>query len=280
MTKLAWMTDIHLDHLGLWEKGNFFRSLADVECDAFLVTGDISNGRNVADDLEQMSRSFKKPIYFVLGNHDMWNSSVADVREAVNLARGEWLGLTYLNNVPYVQLSEVTALVGHDCWYDAMYGHWETSRFQMVDWMLMRDYSDLVHISHRVPRSLERREMQLIVDRSRELAAEGVRHLEAAIRVVLAADFKHIVVATHVPPFDEAHVFGGKKGDDAAQPWFTSKLLGDMLEAFAEKNPDVKFTSLSGHTHGKTVYTHRSNLVAHVGGARYEHPELQCVFEF
>lgn len=276
--KLAWLTDVHLDHLSLHRQRQFIESLKHVECDAFLITGDVSNGERVVDDIQHLAAALQKIVYFVLGNHDYYGSSVELVRKQVTEAiRGT--NAAYLSDRSHVQLTEKAALVGHDCWYDAVYGNWKTSGFRMCDWVLIRDYSDVgaaVNGGH--GRVLDPN-FPRIVGKSRALAQQGVEHIEKGIDSALAAGFERIVIASHVPPFDDAHIFEGKKGDAGAQPWFTSGLLGEMLDRKARAHPDRFFTSLSGHTHGFYSGKRASNLLVRVGSADYGHPVVQDVLE-
>src|SRR4051794_39722357 len=79
MTRLAWLTDIHLNFLRRAEQRAFFASLPDA--DAFAITGDIGEAHDVAAHL----RAFAElgPLYFVLGNHDFYRGSIAGVRAEV-----------------------------------------------------------------------------------------------------------------------------------------------------------------------------------------------------
>jgi hypothetical protein len=86
-----------------------------------------------------------------------------------------------------------------------------------------------------------------------------------------------ILVATHFPPFEESHIFEGQKGDAAHQPWYTSKMMGDMLRQAAQAYPKVRFEVFAGHTHGKADLQITNNMFVHVGGAEYYQPQLQTV---
>jgi len=113
---------------------------------------------------------------------------------------------------------------------------------------------------------------------SRSLAREAVLHVQASIKS--AVRYHHnIIVLTHVPPFKESHVYNGKIGDDDAQPWFTSKMMGDMLLDASKAYPSHRFTVLAGHTHGKWSGKITDNLSVNVGGAEYYAPALQQLVE-
>ena len=63
-------------------------------------------------------------------------------------------------------------------------------------------------------------------------------------------------------------------------PWFTSKMMGDMLMDASKAFPQHTFTVFCGHTHGKFDGKITDNLSVHVGGAEYNKPGLQGTFEF
>lgn len=275
---LAWMTDVHFDHLSPHRFDEFIRSWQKIECDAFLITGDISNGERVVDDVQRLVTTLQKPVYFVLGNHDYYGSSTERVRWRVqeNLKDPN---AVCLGQRSYVRLSSTTALVGHDTWYDAVYGDWRISNFSMCDWVLIEDYTDIgAAINGGHGRALNPNYSR-IVGKSRALALQGVEHISAGIDAAINDGFKRIIIASHVPPFDDAHMYEGKKGDDGAQPWFTSGLLGELLKQKAIANPEKIFSSLSGHTHGSYEGMFAHNLHVRVGGARYGHPEVQGIIE-
>ena len=117
-----------------------------------------------------------------------------------------------------------------------------------------------------------------IVAEARKLAHEGVTHMQNGIKQAVRYH-KNIIVLTHYPPWPQAHVHQGKQGDWNAAPWFTSKMMGDMLLDAAKAYPNVKFTVLAGHTHGKYDGQVANNMEVHVGGAEYNQPALQGLID-
>ena len=78
--KLAWGTDIHLNFLESADRKIFYQDIVETKPNAVLISGDIAEAPTVSDILEEMAKHIAKPIYFVLGNHDYYQSSVANVR--------------------------------------------------------------------------------------------------------------------------------------------------------------------------------------------------------
>ena len=80
MNNLAWITDPHLNFLDQEAVYSFCAALAQEKADAFLITGDIGEAPNVAVYLNILDNHLGRPIYFVLGNHDFYRGSIAQVR--------------------------------------------------------------------------------------------------------------------------------------------------------------------------------------------------------
>lgn len=274
MTKYAWCTDVHLDHIDRDDAlVAFAQSLVTTEPAGVFITGDISNANRLVYHLSVIERVVQRPVFFVLGNHDYYGGEIEPVRKAMRELSNMSQFLKYLPLSPYVALSPSTALVGHDGWYDAHHGNGVRSRFTMSDWVYIKDF-----IPHSGGASFMRmhgnlRDRDALIAHVRKLAHDGVLHVHNGIK--LAARYhKHVVVLTHYPPFRESHIYGGKVGDDEAQPWFTSKMMGDMLLDAAKAFPNTHFTVLAGHTHGRYHGKHAANLEVRVGGADYGQPQL------
>lgn len=277
MARLAWCTDIHLDFLSSRPNKiiDFINSIKNSGVDGVAITGDISTADQLAHHLGMLDQGLQLPIYFVLGNHDYFNGSIEGVRKAMHGLTNHSPYLKYMPTLPYVSVGSA-AIVGHDGWYDGLNGDWKQSNFLMNDWAMILDYvnnggghSNLITRNH---------DLKKIVDKSQELALEGVQHIHDGIKAAVKYH-KSIIVLTHVPPWQESHIFQGRVGDASAQPWFTSKMMGTMLEDASRSFPDVKFTVLAGHTHGKFDGQITNNIKCHVGGAEYGEPVVQSIIE-
>lgn len=270
MVKLAWATDIHLDFVSDPLLVDFGARLIASNPDGVVITGDISVASKLVYHLSALEKVVQRPIYFVLGNHDFYGGTIETIRKQMKEVSNISQYLRYLPNSPYITLSPGTALLGHDGWYDALNGNWKTSNFGMSDWVYINEFA---------LRSKNGQDKKAIVEVAQKLAHEGVTHMHNSIKAATRYH-KHIIVATHVPPFAESHIYEGKQGDDNAQPWFTSKMCGDMLLDASKAFPAVQFTVLAGHTHGKYSGKIRPNLTVLVGGAEYRMPQLQEVIDF
>lgn len=280
MAKYAWCSDIHLDCLGGSDEKiiDFTKELVKTDPTGIFVTGDISVAPSLIYHLSVMERVAQRPTYFILGNHDYYRGDITTVRKQMRELTNASQFLRYLPLSSYVPLSPATALVGHDGWYDAGYGDALNSKFLMNDWILISDFiqhsggGSFVNMMHDV------KDKASIIGVARRLAHEGVTHVMNGIKSAVRYH-KNVIVLTHFPPFQESHIYRGTVGDAHAQPWFTSKMMGDMLLDAAKAYPAVSFTVLAGHTHGKYDGRIAKNMEIHVAAADYGRPDLAGLIE-
>ena len=272
MKRVVWATDIHLNFLGRPERRVFAESIVHEAPDAVLLSGDMAESRDLVDCLEEMAEIVRRPIYFVLGNHDFYRGSITRTRQEVARAAAESEFLVYLNTQDVVELTPETALVGHDGWGDARLGDYRNSDLVLSDFVLI---DDLVTWDDD-PEQLDR---EALAEKLRVLGDEAAHHFARVLPEALAA-YPRVVAVTHVPPFREAAWYDGKPSSDAWLPFFACKAAGDcMLEAMRAR-PDRQLLVLCGHTHGSGEIRMLDNLEVLTGGARYRHPAIGRVFEF
>lgn len=259
MLKIAWATDVHLN----FKSGNtdFYNSVVASRPDAVLITGDIAEAKDVAQYVMEMDDKFGVPIYFVLGNHDYYGGSLVDVRAEMSSLTATYDNLFWLPEAGPVSLSESVAICGVDGWYDGRYGRSDPPKLIMNDWRIIKELRE-----HSAVHSL-------LLAKLRELAeAEAAL---AAVQLEEAAETHDTVYfLTHVPPWIEAAWHMHDFSDDVWRPWFTSKAIGDALEAAAEAHPHVNFEVLCGHTHSSGELLVRHNLRCRTGRAKYSEPSI------
>jgi predicted phosphohydrolase len=235
--------------------------------DAVLVTGDFATAATLPRWLRAYRRMADRPLYFILGNHDFWGGSVAEVREEVRRLSAGAEGIVYLTAADPVTLAAGVALVGHDGWYDARAGRWEAPRFRMQDWEQVADFPPAA--GH---------EGIVAVARALADAAEAdlVPKVEAAAR-----DHTTVLVATHVPPWPLPSGSRRHPDGDWIAPWYVAQQLGGALERVAAAHTGVSFRVMAGHAHAQREgIAIAPNLTCDVGGARYGEPRLERVLEF
>ena len=275
MKIMAWATDIHLDCVQNAE--SCVESLAEScrDADCLLVTGDISVAPTLPLHLQMLDVILEKPVYFVLGNHDFYFSDVSTVRQKVidTCRRGSFL--TYLSSVPFVRLETNVALVGHDGWYDAGNGDINQSQLIMNDWIKIRDYSSALRQTAGGVQIFKNE----IANIAKSLCLPGVKHVSDGIKAAVREKSEKIIVVTHVPPFAESCVPNESKPMrlQDALPWYTSKMMGDMLWRAAQAFPNVTFQVFSGHVHCQYKGKLLPNLEVKVGRSEYGSPQLAGV---
>lgn len=278
MTTLAWCTDIHLDFLDSnYDKFlQFCDSFSIPGLDGILITGDIAIADSVCAYLKSLENNVNVPIYFVLGNHDFYGGSFESVRKDIAKTVDE--NLVYLSTSSFISLNESTALIGHDGWYDAGNGKPEESNTIMSDWIKIDDFAkhEIVFVSAEMysPCSRLIANQQKVMNLIKDIAFVGVEHVSSEIDKAVN-DHETIVVATHVPPFVDC--LSGRRFQDV--PWYTSKMMGDMLLHMSEKYPNNKFEVYSGHIHQDFRGKIAENLTCYNSLAKYGHPQIQRLIE-
>lgn len=265
MKRVAWMTDVHLNVLSASAAQVFLASVARERADALLVGGDVAESPELVPALRRIAETADCPVYFVLGNHDYYFSSIERVRSAAARLCAETPGLIYLSEVGSIELTQSVGLVGHDGWADGRLGDYERSLVMMNDYRLIDDFQG--------------HDKQSRWGVMQGLAAEAAAHVRRVLPEALER-FPHVLFLTHVPPFLEACWHEGRISDEQWSPHFTSKTVGDALVDVARAHPDRQVTVLCGHTHGEGESRILPNLRVLTGGAEYGAPRMQRVFEF
>lgn len=256
--RLAWATDVHLNFLGVAQRARFAAEVAATETEGVLITGDIAEADSVEPLLEELAAVVKRPVWFVLGNHDFYRGGIEEVRaRAAAMTAARWLPAAGV-----VPLAPGVALVGHDGWGDARLGNFARTSVELSDFFLIRDLM-----------GLDRTARVAVLRRLGDEAAEAMRAL-----VVQALDVaRHVIVATHVPPFRESCWHEGQLSNDEWLPYFTCAAVGDVLREVMTAHPDARMTVYCGHTHSGGEAELLPNLRVITGPARYGAPAVQTI---
>ncbi len=250
-----WTSDCHLDHTSAHIRAAFGDRIAQRPGTPILVTGDISVASRVVTDLEFLADSGQRQLYFVLGNHDHYGSSVAAVRDAVlnlGVRRPE---IQWLPPAGVVSLDETTALVGVDGWADGRCGDPLTTPLRLNDDRLIAEIA-----------AQSTRPRKLAVKQA--LADADAARLEVLLERAVATSARKILVATHVPPFLEALPRAGRLAHRDWRPLLVCAATGTVISQFAATHPGPEFLVLGGHTHAATDVTIAANARCRVLGAR------------
>ncbi len=155
MTRVVWLTDLHLNFVGLERVEQFLDEIIATESASVLIGGDVGEAETLATYLAQFDSRLKRPIYFVLGNHDFYKGSIPVVREAIRQLCREHPDLHYLTQLGVIELTPRVGLIGHDGWADARYGDYENSDVILTDYALIAELAGHFQLDRRP--TLERR---------------------------------------------------------------------------------------------------------------------------
>lgn len=269
--KMAWFTDIHLDHLESKDIEIFLRQIADIDADIFVISGDIANGNSCAKFLSDITDAAGKTVYFVLGNHDFYESSFRQVKYSIKELAEAKSDLVWLSKSGIVSLSEKTALIGHEGWADGHLGDYDRSDLVLNDYLLIKEFRPMGLANNIGLRS--KSERLILMQR---LAEESSAHFKLYLEKALES-YESVIALTHVPPFKEACWHMGEISDDNSLPHFACKTVGDSMRAIMEKHPDKKLKVLCGHTHSAGIAKILANLEVITGSAEYGVPTVQQI---
>lgn len=264
--KLAWLTDIHLNFLEIDGRIQFYQKILQTNSDAILISGDIAEATSVAEILKEMAHHVKKPIYFILGNHDYYKGQIEQVRnEMTSLTQQDNLLYWLPASGPQI-LEEGIILLGQDGWADGRFGDYQNSRVVMNDSRMIVDLFQQQILG----------KYQLL-EKMQQLADADAKQLKVNLQQAIGQHPKKIIVLTHVPPFKEASLHEGKISDDDWLPFFSSKATGDVLIKSAKENPNIEFLILCGHTHHEAHYQPMKNITVDVGKVEYFQPVIRDI---
>jgi Icc-related predicted phosphoesterase len=262
--KFAWLSDIHTNSLNATGFHSFLDNLKKADLNAILIGGDIAESHNVVAYLEEMEKFLKIPIYFVLGNHDYYRSSIAETRKKVGDFSKESEYSFWLPESSIIKLGSNTALIGHGSWADTQFGDYQNSFVELNDYYEIRELTGLSKLERKI----------VMMGLAEEAAIFTRQYLTKALEI-----FDHVYFLTHVPPFRESTWHKGKISDDYWMPHFSCKVVGDVMLDIMQQNPEKHLTVLCGHTHSSGEAFPLQNITVYTGHAEYGVPEIQKIFE-
>jgi 3',5'-cyclic AMP phosphodiesterase CpdA len=265
MTRVVWLTDLHFNFVAPGEIDRFLARIEAERPEWVLVGGDIGEAHDVGRYLRRIAVRLSGRIAFVLGNHDFYRGSIADVRGEVAELCQQIPRFVYLNDADVVELASNVGLVGHDGWADARVGDYDRSEVMLNDYLLIEE---LAFASKADRRAL-----------LEKLGDEAAEHVRRVLPLALQR-YEHVVLLTHVPPLREACWHDGHISDDEWSPHFTCLAVGNAILEIMPNWPQRQLTVLCGHTHSPGECRPLENVLILTGEARYGSPAVQRVWEF
>jgi hypothetical protein len=268
--RLAWCTDIHLDFVeNPLEKfrhpnfNEFIKALLLINPEVVLITGDISIAPLLKHHLTLLEKLLQRHVLYVLGNHDFYGGSFSEVRNIVTELNESSNFLKYISDIEHVRLSYDTAMIGHDCWYDAVNGDYQSSPVIMSDWHQISDFHPA-------------KSKNDIVSISRAQANLAAKHIQSSLEIVVK-NYNNVIVLTHVPPFLETCSGKGRCDKNEFIPWYTCPTVGKIIFSYALKYPKINFQVFSGHIHGTGEAQLLPNLIAKTNHSTYGTPRYASI---
>lgn len=265
--RAIWATDLHLNFLADDEIDRFYDRMAQSEASVVLLGGDIGEAASVEGYLKRCAARLRRPVYFVLGNHDYYGGYIRDVRDQVRHLQSA--GLHWLPSCGVIQLAAGTALVGHGGWGDARLEDFDGSSVVLSDFVLIGELRDAAPGNDPLAIVDSKPELRAILNQLGDEAAAAVTSSLSAA----AAESERVLLLTHVPPFRAACWHQGQVSGDDWLPWFACDAVGRAVLEIAAANPTCSITVLCGHTHGSGCAQILPNLTVFTMGSSYGAPD-------
>lgn len=262
---LLWLSDLHLDRADSESQSMLYDTLAGIDYDAAVITGDITSSPHLNRHLTLLARASGRPVAFVLGNHDYSGSSIEKTRKIVADVCSKVSNLHHLRRGTILPLTADTALIGTDGWADAREGilTCPATGHRMLG--AIHDFRSTTPGNR--------------LHTMRELGKESAAEIRATLPLALSCH-RHVIVATHVPPFPSAARFDEMPCKRELMPFFSNMSLGLALIGIARRFPNKLVTVLAGHTHCRVEQQWiLPNLEVRVAGAQPSNPTYETIIE-
>jgi Icc protein len=287
--KYAWLSDIHLNFTGPALLRKFLQELHENDADIILISGDIAEADTVCKYLDEMAEIIRKPIYFVLGNHDYYKDSISHVRENVSGLSTNHSFLNWLPKAGVVRLTDSLGLIGHGSWADSRWGNYMMSDMLLTDYFIIKDFNQAMYVPNEditkdissqfslnwfINNESKLRRRKIMMELADEAADYVTLNMPKALDI-----FKEVIFLTHVPPFKEACLYRGQITDETALPHFSCKAVGDKLHSIMKEYPHRNLTVLCGHMHEGEMVRVAKNILVYSATVKYGAPSVQRIFE-
>lgn len=260
---LLWMSDLHLDLTPAKNCGRLLRDLKYTAYDAAVITGDTAASPSLCHHLELLAHAcFPRPLFFVLGNHDFYGSSLNATQIGVRNLCHRVSNLHHLQEHGVVWLNTHTVLIGHHGWADARCGWGAKTCIRSPDHGCIDDFLTLDETA--------------CFELMSQLGNAATRWVRKNLNTVLRkADT--LIIATHVPAFETSAHYNGSPCGPCHSPHYVNASLGGLLIGTARHNIQKQFTILSGHTHSQVQEHILTNLISRVAGTKRGFPKIQGI---
>lgn len=260
---LLWMSDLHLDQAPTKNCRKLLRDLKTTEYDAAVITGDTAASATLPQHLEALAHACApRPVYFGLGNHDFYGSSISATQGQIRTLCHRVSNLHHLQDHGVVWLIPNAVLIGHHGWADARCGWGNKTYVRSPDHWCIDDFRKLDQVGR--------------FDLMAELGNASTRWIRQNLNTVIR-NATTLIIATHVPAFHTSAHYNGTPCGPCHSPHYVNASLGGLLIGTARHNLQKQFTVLSGHTHSEVQEHILANLESRVAGAKRGSPRIQGI---
>lgn len=256
-TSVLHLTDLHLDRANQDQVYDLLHRLRHTRYDCVIITGDITDSSHISQHIRALATAcLPRPLYFVCGNHDYYGSSFKEVETEIAKLCKSIKNLHQLDGTRVLSLGKGIGLIGDRGWPDARAGDALATPIENPDRWQIEDFQGLDH--------------QQLLHRMQSMGRESAARIRSIYPLALTR-FRHLIVATHVPPFDNSVFHKNSPADDQHLPHFCNLSVGAMLISVLRAFPHRRVSVLSGHSHGSCVRQITRNLTVRVGASRNGH---------
>ena len=138
---LTWLTDPHLEFCSHLTRKDLYQSINHAAGEIVVITGDLSAGPHRLAQYVELAEKVRKPIYFVLGNHDRYGTTFANTEAVVKRVTTQFSHLARLDGSQLIPLNESVALIGVDGWADGLAGEGPATKARINDFYQILDFA-------------------------------------------------------------------------------------------------------------------------------------------
>lgn len=261
--RYIWLTDTHFNFLSEPDLISFYLKLEVEKADGIFLTGDISTGPHLVKHLLWLEKVVRTKIYFVLGNHDYYRSSFKDIEMKMNNVMQVSENIHYLSALEPISLTNDTALIGHDGWYDARWRNPITPFVFIWDWYFIKDFRALFGSEERMYST-------------REKASIAAQFIENSLRKAFK-NHSTVYMLTHFPPWPQVSDKYYGLIEKFWTPYNSSKVMSDCVEKVMLEYPGKNLIILAGHSHIERRQQITKNIELRVGAANFGQTRIEQI---
>jgi 3',5'-cyclic-AMP phosphodiesterase len=264
--KIPIYSDTHFNFTMPWTPGNFASKLLEENPAGLILAGDIACGLTIKQTLKSLAKKLDHiPIYFVVGNHDYYATSIRETTKILKELCATYPNLHWLTDTDHIALTDDVALIGEDGWYDGRLGNPVYLSYNF-DWMVIDEFYKLKGAAEKAAYG-------------QKLADDATAYLRVKLERALEK-FQTVYVITHMPPWAEATRAVGTEMEDFWLPYNVNSGMGKMIEEVMKDRHNQNVIVLAGHTHVPAIVHVAHNIECIVQPGKYlgAPTEHNCLF--